>query len=911
MSKKKWTKTLLLSAFFSALIFGLISCERNTDEEKIPTHETYSLIEDQTKWEDVNYTYAQANGDNPLSLVSYDKGTLTHPALSKEVTLNATNYKKLVVSIKGDYFVQLNIHSVKEVASESQVTSFVFNLTSDYRYYEIDLDLLNDTLNKAQITRFEWVVTPGANRHFGTFSLNQFEFDRRALTVENYSNLAVDYIKNTYDGVSDTFDVNLNWYDTGYGYSSISEETQLIEYSILPGINSFLRTQVEGTLSNFNYINFEIRGEENTKISFFIETTSKEATEILPSYELVLDGTIQQATIYLEELSIKTKDALSQVRIQVEKDTIVPVNGSFEVLQAYFSNTALTDKLIVEVNTYLGGQNTFDFNHYWQTSNSLIATIDSNDEVTTVNYTKQFQTSSVYTALNGKFSDFSYINVRIQANPNEAFLLQFDTNWSYRLDHHMIADENGLIEVSMAFGLHFFPHDLDAIDGFRITPNVNLSQVSSEFVIEVAEFSKTPLVTYEVASSIEMNEFKQIGDLFTINEADELISWEAQEGFNQLTARVFGPFVLNNQLSYRYIDFTAVVLEERVIEFEVDSAKYRLTLNPTVTQYRIDLLSPTSGAADLWKFSGGFNLIMHIDTTTEGQMTLSSLSFSNSTELPKDIIDFNLDLKSFNGMTATTELSQTGIEVSYQKTKFNSLVYYEITPSIKNGKIASDYRYINLSIESADTEEFLIELSGIGNLTHYVTLVDGRIDLTIVLSPLALPNQINNLQFINITPMPNQNAANGTFSISEAHFSNESLVDYTPQTQIEIDSFKEIGSTFTIDSHLVSWQQGTGYKSLMVRMNGSYATASGLLLPYIKFEATVSLETIIEFNIYGTRYQVNLLPNTTDYVVDLNTPTFGNRDLWKFESGFNLLLTFDTSVSGSVEFGVMELTSEV
>ena len=196
-------------------------------------------------------------------------------------------------------------------------------------------------------------------------------------------------------------------------------------------------------------------------------------------------------------------------------------------------------------------------------------------------------------------------------------------------------------------------------------------------------------------------------------------------------------------------------------------------------------------------------------------------------------------------------------------------------------------------------------------MTHYVTLTGGRIDLTMVLDSLMLPNQIDALQYINITPMPNSMTATGSFEVLTAAFSNEALVTYEADTSIMIDEFNEIGSVFTIDEQTktISWLQGSGYKNLTHRMNGSYSDGSGLSYQYLNFEATVVVDTTIEFNIVGTRYSVVLTPDKTSYQVDLTMPTSGTADLWKFKTGFNLGLTIDTSVAGQIVFGSMTLSN--
>jgi hypothetical protein len=355
----------------------------------------------------------------------------------------------------------------------------------------------------------------------------------------------------------------------------------------------------------------------------------------------------------------------------------------------------------------------------------------------------------------------------------------------------------------------------------------------------------------------------------------------------------------------------ATVLSATTIEFNIVGTKYVLELVPGTTQYQIDLTTPSVGTADLWKFSTGFNFLLSINTANAGAITLGAVELTNQEWVEEpDVIDFNVGLTAFNNMNATATVGANGIDVSYTKTKATSLMYYLINAAVKNGKIASDYKYINLRISSADTTEFLIELSGYPNMMHYVTLKDGSLDVTLVLDQLMLASQINALQYINITPMPNSLTATGQFRVSIAEFSNVALVNYEAQTTIGIGDWRQIGSVFTIDtgSKTIEWSAGTGYKNLMTRLNGSYATTGGLSYRYLNVNATVLSATTIEFNIVGTKYVLELVPGTTQYQIDLTTPSVGTADLWKFSTGFNFLLSINTANAGaitldSIQFG--------
>lgn len=450
------------------------------------------------------------------------------------------------------------------------------------------------------------------------------------MTIDSFKEVTSTDDKSSYQTTADTFDFNKYWFGPSQ-ILSISESgvNQKIDYSILPGADIKISSVVEGDLSDFNYLNFRFRGDDQVKLEITIRTSYKEAEEVLPSVELVLNGQYQNATLYLDELSEQTKNSITEIQIYIEKDKLIPATGQFEILKAEFSLVPTVDKFVNEINSYSSNQEDFSFNQLWHAENNLTATFVEQDEQVVVTYDKENVSSSIYSNVEGRLSDFDYINIDITTDPNAEFLFQITTRWSYRLDHHLIADEDGNIQFTMAFGLHYFDVDIDGIEGFRIIPDVNEESSSGSFTINVAEFSNQADVNYDVTNAIEISDWREVGNIFTIDTQIQEISWSQDQGYKTLYTRIYGDFVQGNAFYYKYIDFTASVSQETSVQFEVDTAIYELTLTPGQTQYRIILDSPTSGTADFWKFSQGFNFYFHINTDQSGMMNISTLEFSN------------------------------------------------------------------------------------------------------------------------------------------------------------------------------------------------------------------------------------------------------------------------------------------
>ncbi|MDZ4197395.1 MAG: hypothetical protein U1C51_09160, partial [Candidatus Izemoplasmatales bacterium] len=705
----------------------------------------------------------------------------------------------------------------------------------------------------------------------------------------------------SYTQASESFDANRGWYNLDYVYSILTQIAfNRIQYSKLSGQgSSFIETKLSGNFSDFTYINIRIQGIEGKTIKFVVNPSQKLVGDSVVEMNVVMTGEQQVVTLYLDGLSTTARNSIQSVRIIAEPDSIASAVGYFDLYMVEFSNIALADRPEETVNKYLGGGQPFDFNHYWNGFNGLNAQfIRLPNQSLQVNYTKIAAQGLVFTSLEGTFSDFNYLNFEIQANPFEEFLITFNNLYSYRSDQHVRADSTGNLKVTMTLGLLYFNADKNAIDMVRISPLPNVDTVTSSFIIKKAEFSNIPLVNYTPKTTIEFDDWMQIGNIFTMESSSKTISWSAQAGTTRLSARMNGDYTVSGaSFLYPAMEVRIVSDIERTISFQVDRAIYQIALSPSKEVYEIFLQTPTFGTADYWKFSSGFNLWFDIDTTQAGSIQVLSVQWKSITPVVADTFDFiQKPFLTFNGATASSSFINGEVVVSsFTKSAFNSLLYFNL--SNLGGIVLSDFDFLNLVIESDNVTEFIIELSGRNVMMHHVKVVNGKVELTMSLSTLLLPSSLNSLQYINITPMPNSNNATGSFKITKAEFSSQPMIDYPTKTQVLMEDWMQIGSNFVINTstNQITWASMTGSKALYTRMYGQYSNQMTLSL-----HITTTQNVIMEFDIVGARYRITATPNQQEYLITLLTPTTGNADPWKFETGFNLYMWITTEVGGSI-----------
>lgn len=870
---------------------------------------TQIALHTRTDWKDVNYVYSLSRVAHPLSEVVYNKFAAYEPRLTLNLAdYNLSDFQKLVISVKGEYNLKITLHSKDAFGFESSESGMII-LTNEFTDYEFDISGESRVAFREGLYQISLIVTPFANRHFGTFHIESLTFQLEAMTKPAINVLLPNPGTQMYNGTDETFDFNRGWINSDYVYL-IQEETQLVSvrYSKLSGqANSYIETKISGVFSGFPYINFSFQGLEGRTIKFIADPKVKQLGDRALEAVITLTGELQHATLYLDGLSDAAINSIDSIRIIAEPGSMSVAVGSFDLYTAAFGQTPLAPRPQESISLYLGGGTPFSFNQYWQGFNGL-SFVSSNelDGSLRVDYQKLASQGLIFTQVQGAFSDFNYLNFEIQASPHEEFILSFNNRYSYRSNQHVKANNEGLIRVTMVLGDLYFDPDKDAIDLIRIQPNPNIETMSSSFIIKKAEFSNTPLVTYTPKTTVLFGDWRQIGSVFTINDQTKTISWDAVEGIHRLSARMDGNYTISgSQFLYPVIELTLQSPVEQTISFEVDGAKYSILVSPSKTNYEIYLASPTSGNADFWKFSSGFNLWMNIDTTNAGSISIQSITLKNFTPVVADTLNLiEKPFLPFNGITMSSSVVGGEVVVSsFTKTAFNSLVYFHLTNL--GGIVLSDFDYLNLIIESDNVSDFLIELSGRGVMMHYVTLVDGRIELTMTLSSLLLPTSLNTLQYINMTPMPNSNSATGSFKIIKAEFSTEPMVEYPTKTEVVLSDWKELATNFTINpsTNQITWNAQTGSKSLFTRMYGDYTNYKKMIL-----NITVLQEVVLEFDIVGARYRITATPAQSVYEIDLRTPTSGVADAWKFDTGFNLYLWITTTVGGSITFN--QLTFE-
>lgn len=225
---------------------------------------------------------------------------------------------------------------------------------------------------------------------------------------------------NKYSGDKEDFHFNKYWTDMSGGLYKISEDQNNtnVEYKKELGNEwGYMSTAVEGNFSDFNYIILKVKGERGKKIFLKLEESSVE----LKGKFFTLNGKEQLLMLDISDIENKNKlNSLKEVMLFASPGEIE--EGDFSIMDAWFSVESPV------INKYIGDKKDFHFNKYWEDVFNHGITIDEENEVTTMEFTKPEGNNWVLasTAVEGKLSDFNYVTLKVKGQQGHKFLLKLE-----------------------------------------------------------------------------------------------------------------------------------------------------------------------------------------------------------------------------------------------------------------------------------------------------------------------------------------------------------------------------------------------------------------------------------------------------------------------------------------------------
>lgn len=794
MKSKRYLKliaVLLALTMVTSLFIACAAKDNGDDGGDEPYVEPSVVSLTSHGWLNPQGYYGLSTNENNLSNVNYQKASNALDGITKNLeSYDLSNYTRLVISAKGDTNIMIELTD----SSNTTIKGYTM-LTSTDTTYQIDISGATNSNLRKNIKSIKLIAAPFSTNVDGSLQISKLQFDKENIASSGVINYTpVSAITNTYTSQTPIvdFNINSNWYSAEYAYNVTTESNvSKVEYTKLKGQSyASLTSKVSGKFSDFDFINFTVKGTAGKKIMFKVDPTVKNGGDLALEHILELDGTEQNFTLFIDELSAAARDSISLVMIFIEPGSIDAVSGNFEIIDARFSNVQAENTIRPEypVNRYITGD-TFSINKYWAGKNTL-STFTTTNETNgiKIDYQKNDEWGTVATNIAGDLSAFNYFNIHLTGGKkDEKVLVKVSNNGGLNLEKTFTFDENGVIKDCLDLR-SATAENRAKISWAGFIPAPQNANYKSSFVVETAEFSKKAINSITM---LPLDDYQQSSENFyTVNHTDNKISWTGTNTANAL----IGFNVRGDSYKYMGVNIELTVTEAVNVDFKIDNALYSVSLVPETTIYYINFTNNDGGSPlniDVLKTDFALNMIVKSDK--DGSIVVKSIGLELSLF---DVVKGQKIMQLWKGDNTdyTVTKNQDGtVKVDYVKTSKTSTLSHSLhAPGTDNGYLNwSVFPRVKISLSGEVGKVFTIR-SYRGDVAHAQIILDstgkgtGYIDLTRIAAVNFYSEYFKN---IVIVAEPDSENAIGSFVIEEAIF-NQSEKGVN---QIAFDKFSITG----------------------------------------------------------------------------------------------------------------------
>lgn len=416
---RKMTKLFVaLMAIFSACV--LVGCDFGTPTPPTPDPvEPYNALGNFVDGGDEVYTL-NTNSTSELNF-DYQKADETHiysyiyASIDENTSLE--KYKKLVFTTVGNGTMMLKL----ECADGTPGKEVSINVTGIEASYEWNLS--NDAEFLKSVTKVVIFAAPGKAEGAGQISITKLSFEEELadnfIIQTDFSNIPTNV--NEYNGTDETFDFNAKWANVNDTIYTIEqdEETRVVrvDYEKSAGMEwSCIESKVKGDFTKFKYVVVVAKGTADKTLMV------KAATGVEKTFKF--DGTKQTFVLDISTMANDAKNSIASIVLFGSPNSTQ--SGSFEIHEAYMSETSPVEVEEIVKNVYNGTDETFDISEHWYDGGDSVYTVTNGADGVVVEYSKnQNQTySSLKAFVEGKLSNFRYIMVEVTGEADKSMMLK-------------------------------------------------------------------------------------------------------------------------------------------------------------------------------------------------------------------------------------------------------------------------------------------------------------------------------------------------------------------------------------------------------------------------------------------------------------------------------------------------------
>ncbi|MDX9691161.1 MAG: hypothetical protein RBT45_01830 [Acholeplasmataceae bacterium] len=391
------------------MMFVLVACN---DDEEVPTE--FNALGAWVDGGDSVYTIT-SNTESNLTF-TYAKGDSTYGFMKTDVEADLSSYKKLVITLEGSGTILVKL----ETNDDTPAKEIGLNVTGISGSYE--WNLIEDTDFLAKVDQIVIIAAPGKIDSIGNVTITKMEFAQAVaanyIIQTGFNNIPQNV--NEYDGTGDTFDFNDKWESNDPDVYEITyaNDEAVVTYDKAAGLEwAFMKTQVQGDFSDFNYVVFIVSGTEGHKL-----LTKANEYNAFESF-VFLSSEEQELIIDLREMPLADKNAITDFKFFAAAG-IAPATGTFTIHEAFFAEDYEYNPPVITPNEYVEGDE-FALEH-WYDGGDLNYTITKDGTDVDVSYVKSGEWTNMQAPITGDLSGFETLVVEVTGQVDKTAMFKIE-----------------------------------------------------------------------------------------------------------------------------------------------------------------------------------------------------------------------------------------------------------------------------------------------------------------------------------------------------------------------------------------------------------------------------------------------------------------------------------------------------
>ena len=427
---KKTTKGLLSALLLTAMC-GSVGCSfggtstgtsTGTSSSTVVNVEAQNLLSSIVDNGDGCYTVTEADGKTTVAFnktsgqewaaASIDVSGIANKDKMSTLRFKVSGVGKLIIKFEGDN-------------GSVQIGEFViYETESKYEW-----SLLENSEILAGAKKILFFAQPGGTGE-GYFTLSELTLTPDVAGDDTSYQIITNYFtnikegSNVYDGAASTFHFNNYWTCNDGDVHTFTEDNGAIkvDWSKNPELDrswAFAKSPISGAFGKFNYVNFKVKGTAGQAVMF-----KAEAAGINKEVKIIFDGAEQLYTLDLSEYTDTQRQGIAQI-LMFAAPGESSGNGTYYILDAYFSNTFDGTNIAYPTNTYNGTDTTFGINQYWHDGGDGVYNVANTESPWVIEYNKGNNSyPALKTNVAGKFGNFTKIRFGVKVDAGKTIMVK-------------------------------------------------------------------------------------------------------------------------------------------------------------------------------------------------------------------------------------------------------------------------------------------------------------------------------------------------------------------------------------------------------------------------------------------------------------------------------------------------------